>query len=168
MARQKVGIVFQQFNLFPHMSVLDNITLAPRKVLGHGTAAAQGAALELLDRFGLSDKARDYPDRLSGGQQQRVAIVRALAMKPEAILFDEVTSALDPLLVGEVLDVIRELKSEGMTIVMATHEMGFAREVADRVCFLSDGQVLEQGPPEQIFGQPHHEVTRAFLARVSQ
>lgn len=167
-ARQKVGIVFQQFNLFPHMSVLDNITLAPRKVLGHGTAAAQGAALELLDRFGLSDKARDYPDRLSGGQQQRVAIVRALAMKPEAILFDEVTSALDPLLVGEVLDVIRELKSEGMTIVMATHEMGFAREVADRVCFLSDGQVLEQGPPEQIFGQPHHEVTRAFLARVSQ
>lgn len=168
LARQKVGIVFQQFNLFPHMSVLDNITLAPRKVLGLGTAAAQGAALELLDRFGLSDKAREYPDRLSGGQQQRVAIVRALAMKPEAILFDEVTSALDPLLVGEVLDVIRELKSEGMTIVMATHEMGFAREVADRVCFLSDGQVLEQGPPEQIFGQPHHELTRAFLARVSR
>jgi polar amino acid transport system ATP-binding protein len=167
-ARQKVGIVFQQFNLFPHMSVLDNVTLAPRKVLGHGTAAAQGAALELLDRFGLSDKAREYPDRLSGGQQQRVAIVRALAMKPEAILFDEVTSALDPLLVGEVLDVIRELKSEGMTIVMATHEMGFAREVADRVCFLSDGQVLEQGPPEQIFGQPRRELTRAFLARVSR
>lgn len=167
-ARQKVGIVFQQFNLFPHMSVLDNITLAPRKVLGQDSSRSQEAARELLDRFGLADKALDYPDRLSGGQQQRVAIVRALAMKPEAMLFDEVTSALDPLLVGEVLDVIRELKSEGMTIVMATHEMDFAREVADRVCFLSEGEVLEQGPPQQIFGQPREQLTRAFLSRVSR
>jgi polar amino acid transport system ATP-binding protein len=165
-ARQRVGIVFQQFNLFPHMSVLDNITLAPRKVLKSGRSEAETSARELLDRFGLLAKAEDYPDRLSGGQQQRVAIVRALAMKPEAMLFDEVTSALDPLLVGEVLDVIRELKSEGMTIVMATHEMDFAREVADRVCFLADGQVLEHGPPGQIFGEPREELTRAFLARI--
>ncbi len=165
-ARQRVGIVFQQFNLFPHMSVLDNVTLAPRKVLKSGRSEAESSARELLDRFGLLAKADDYPDRLSGGQQQRVAIVRALAMKPEAMLFDEVTSALDPLLVGEVLDVIRELKSEGMTIVMATHEMDFAREVADRVCFLADGQVLEQGAPSQIFGEPREELTRAFLARI--
>jgi polar amino acid transport system ATP-binding protein len=165
--RTRVGIVFQQFNLFPHMSVLDNITLAPRKVLGRSKPDAEAEARELLERFGLSDKADDYPDRLSGGQQQRVAIVRALAMKPELMLFDEVTSALDPLLVGEVLDVIRELKSEGMTIVMATHEMAFAREVADQVCFLHEGRILEQGPPEQVFGAAHEPQTRAFLARVS-
>ncbi len=167
-ARQKVGIVFQQFNLFPHMSVLENITLAPRKVLGQSKDVAESSAGDLLERFGLSDKAHDYPDRLSGGQQQRVAIVRALAMKPEAMLFDEVTSALDPLLVGEVLDVIRELKTEGMTIIMATHEMDFAREVADRVCFLAHGQVLEQGPPQELFSAPQQDLTRAFLARVSR
>jgi polar amino acid transport system ATP-binding protein len=166
--RKRVGIVFQQFNLFPHMSVLDNVTLAPRKVLGMKRADADEAARGLLDRFGLLDKADDYPDRLSGGQQQRVAIVRALAMKPEVMLFDEVTSALDPLLVGEVLDVIRELKDEGMTIVMATHEMGFAQEVADRVCFLHDGQVLEQGPPAELFADPVEEQTRAFLERVAR
>ncbi len=166
--RQKIGIVFQQFNLFPHMSVVDNITLAPRKVLGISTSQAQASARELLERFGLLHKADDYPDRLSGGQQQRVAIVRALAMRPQAMLFDEVTSALDPLLVGEVLDVIRELKSEGMTIVMATHEMGFAREVADRVCFLADGRVLEQGPAQEFFAEPRHDQTKAFLARVSR
>ena len=166
--RKRVGIVFQQFNLFPHMSVLDNVTLAPRKVLGMKRADADEAARGLLDRFGLLDKADDYPDRLSGGQQQRVAIVRALAMKPEVMLFDEVTSALDPLLVGEVLDVIRELKDEGMTIVMATHEMGFAQEVADRVCFLHDGRVLEQGPPATLFADPVEEQTRAFLERVAR
>ena len=166
--RKRVGIVFQQFNLFPHMSVLDNVTLAPRKVLGMKRADADEAARGLLDRFGLLDKADDYPDRLSGGQQQRVAIVRALAMKPEVMLFDEVTSALDPLLVGEVLDVIRELKDEGMTIVMATHEMGFAQDVADRVCFLHDGRVLEQGPPAELFADPVEEQTRAFLERVAR
>ena len=166
--RKRVGIVFQQFNLFPHMSVLDNVTLAPRKVLGMKRADADEAARGLLDRFGLLDKADDYPDRLSGGQQQRVAIVRALAMKPEVMLFDEVTSALDPLLVGEVLDVIRELKDEGMTIVMATHEMGFAQEVADRVCFLHDGRVFEQGPPAELFADPVEEQTRAFLERVAR
>ncbi len=158
--RKRVGIVFQQFNLFPHMSVLDNVTLAPRKVLHTSRGAAEGSARELLQRFGLLEKADDYPDRLSGGQQQRVAIVRALAMKPEVMLFDEVTSALDPLLVGEVLDVIRELKDEGMTIVMATHEMGFAQEVADRVCFLHEGRVLEQGPPAQLFGAPQQAQTQ--------
>jgi len=167
-ARRRVGIVFQQFNLFPHMTVLDNVTLAPRKVLGAGRSHAETAARELLGRFGLEDKADDYPDRLSGGQQQRVAIVRALAMKPQVMLFDEVTSALDPLLVGEVLDVIRELKQEGMTIVMATHEMGFAQEVADRVCFLDGGKVLEQAPPAELFGSPKHETTRSFLARVAR
>ena len=166
--RQRVGIVFQQFNLFPHMSVLQNVTLAPRKVLGKSASAADAAAMELLQRFGLAEKAKDYPDRLSGGQQQRVAIVRALAMKPEVMLFDEVTSALDPLLVAEVLDVIRELKSEGMTIVMATHEMGFAQEVADRVCFLDGGRVLESGTPDDLFGSPQHEATRLFLARVAR
>ncbi|MEZ5186511.1 MAG: amino acid ABC transporter ATP-binding protein [Candidatus Nanopelagicales bacterium] len=166
--RQRVGIVFQQFNLFPHMSVIDNVTLAPRKVQGQSRSRAQDAARELLARFGLADKADDYPDRLSGGQQQRVAIVRALAMKPEVMLFDEVTSALDPLLVGEVLDVIRELKQEGMTIVMATHEMGFAQEVADRVCFLDGGTVLEEAPPALLFGSPQHATTRSFLARVAR
>ena len=161
--RQRVGIVFQQFNLFPHMTVLENITLAPRKVSHVPAAQAKDQARELLARFGLLEKADEYPDRLSGGQQQRVAVVRALAMRPEVMLFDEVTSALDPLLVGEVLDIIRELKNEGMTIVMATHEMDFAREVADRVCFLADGVVLEEGPPEQMFTRPKHERTRAFL-----
>lgn len=164
---QRVGIVFQQFNLFPHMSVLENVTLAPRKVLGMSKEQARTHARELLTRFGLGEKADDYPDRLSGGQQQRVAVVRALAMKPEVMLFDEVTSALDPLLVAEVLDIIRELKSEGMTIVMATHEMDFARDVADRVCFLADGVVLEQGTPEYMFSRAQDERTRAFLARVT-
>jgi polar amino acid transport system ATP-binding protein len=166
--RQRVGIVFQQFNLFPHMSVLHNVTLGPRKVLKTPRDQAEQQARDLLERFGLLEKAGDFPDRLSGGQQQRVAVVRALAMKPELMLFDEVTSALDPLLVGEVLDVIRELKAEGMTIVMATHEMGFAQEVADRICFLCDGVVLEQGPPDRIFGAAEHARTRAFLARVGR
>jgi polar amino acid transport system ATP-binding protein len=164
--RRRVGIVFQSYNLFPHMTVLDNITLAPRKVGRVGAEQARSEALALLDRFGLAGKAADYPDRLSGGQAQRVAIVRALAMQPELMLFDEITSALDPLLVGEVLDAVRELKHGGLTIVMATHEMGFAREVADRVCFLHDGVVREQGPPEQVFNDPREPQTREFLARV--
>jgi len=164
--RRRIGIVFQSYNLFPHMTVLDNVTLAPRKVVGVAAGQARQEALALLDRFGLAAKAGEYPDRLSGGQAQRVAIVRALAMQPELMLFDEITSALDPLLVGEVLDAVRELKLGGLTIVMATHEMGFAREVADRVCFLSDGVVLEQGPPEQIFNAPREQATRDFLARV--
>ncbi len=164
--RKKVGIVFQSYNLFPHISVLDNVTLAPRRVLKHDRAESEGAAMALLARFGLADKANEYPDRLSGGQQQRVAIVRALAMEPELMLFDEITSALDPVLVGEVLDVIRELKSEGMTMVLATHEMAFAREVSSQVAFLDGGAVCETGPPEQIFGESHNERTRAFLRRV--
>ncbi len=164
--RQKVGIVFQSYNLFPHLSVLDNITLAPRRVLKRHRTQAEDAALTLLERFSLADKAKEYPDRLSGGQQQRVAIVRALAMEPELMLFDEITSALDPVLVGEVLDVIRDLKSEGMTMVLATHEMGFAREVSTQVAFLDDGVVAEIGPPEQIFDQSHNERTYAFLSRV--
>ncbi|MCX6458793.1 MAG: amino acid ABC transporter ATP-binding protein [Actinobacteria bacterium] len=164
--RQRVGMVFQSFNLFPHMSVLGNITLAPRKVLGVSADEAEQRARDLLTRFGLEAKADDYPDRLSGGQQQRVAIVRALAMQPQAMLFDEVTSALDPELVGEVLDVIRGLKESGMTILMATHEMGFARDVADRVCFVDAGRVLESGPPAQVLGDPHEARTREFLARV--
>ena len=164
--RRRVGIVFQSYNLFPHMTVLDNVTLAPRKVVGVSAGQARDEARALLDRFGLAAKADEYPDRLSGGQAQRVAIVRALAMQPELMLFDEITSALDPLLVGEVLDSVRELKLGGLTIVMATHEMGFAREVADRVCFLSEGMVLEQGPPEQVFGAPRLPQTRDFLARV--
>ncbi len=164
--RRRVGIVFQSYNLFPHMTVLDNITLAPRKVVGVDASQAREEAMTLLDRFGLGAKAREYPDRLSGGQAQRVAIVRALAMQPELMLFDEITSALDPLLVGEVLDAVRELKHGGLTIVMATHEMGFAREVADRVCFLNDGIVLEQAPPEQFFTDPREQQTRDFLARI--
>ena len=148
------------------MSVLDNVTLAPRKVLHRPAEQARAAAVSLLDRFGLGAKADDYPDRLSGGQQQRVAIVRALAMEPELMLFDEVTSALDPLLVGEVLDAVRELKEGGLTILMATHEMGFAQEVADRVCFLDAGSVLEEGPPAVLFSAPREERTREFLARV--
>jgi polar amino acid transport system ATP-binding protein len=164
--RRRVGIVFQSYNLFPHMTVLDNVMLAPRKVLKTGASGAREEALTLLERFGLAAKADDYPDRLSGGQAQRVAIVRALAMQPELMLFDEITSALDPLLVGEVLDAVRELKTGGLTIVMATHEMGFAREVADRVCFLQDGIVREEGSPEEIFGSPQEPQTQEFLARV--
>ncbi len=164
--RQKVGLVFQSFNLFPHMTVLENVTLAPVKVAGLPKTQAHERARGLLGRFGLGEKTNEYPDRLSGGQQQRVAIVRALAMQPDLMLFDEVTSALDPELVGEVLDVIRDLKDSGMTILMATHEMGFAREVSDRVCFLHQGQVLESGPPEQLFGDPQQPRTREFLARL--
>ena len=164
--RRRVGIVFQSYNLFPHMTVLDNVTVAPRKVLRQPRSDAEDRARTLLGRFGLADKASEYPDRLSGGQQQRVAIVRALAMSPELMLFDEITSALDPLLVGEVLDAVRELKSEGLTILMATHEMSFARDVADRVCFLDRGVVCEEGPPQQVLGDPHEERTREFLARI--
>jgi polar amino acid transport system ATP-binding protein len=164
--RRRIGIVFQSYNLFPHMSVLDNVAIAPRKVLGRSKAESIHAAQTLLTRFGLEAKADEYPDRLSGGQAQRVAIVRALAMEPELMLFDEITSALDPLLVGEVLEAVRELKLSGLTLLMATHEMGFAREVADKVCFLKDGIVLEQGTPEVIFSAPEREETREFLARV--
>jgi len=164
--RRRIGIVFQAFNLFPHMSVLRNVTLGPRAVLGLTRADAEARARELLSRFGLADKAAEYPDRLSGGQQQRVAIVRALAMDPDLMLLDEVTSALDPELVAEVLEVIRELAAAGMTMVIATHEMGFAREIADRVCFLDDGVILEQGPPAEIFSAPHEPRTQQFLARI--
>ena len=164
--RRRVGIVFQAFNLFPHMSVLDNVTLGPRKALRLSRAEAEKRALELLGRFGLADRARDYPDRLSGGQQQRVAIVRALAMRPELLLLDEVTSALDPELVAEVLNVVRELAAGGMTMLIATHEMGFAREVAARVCFLDEGVILESGPPEQIFSAPREPRTQQFLQRI--
>jgi len=164
--RRGIGIVFQSFNLFPHMSVLDNITLAPRKALGQSKAEAQARADELLARFGLADKRDEYPDRLSGGQQQRVAIVRALAMQPGLMLLDEVTSALDPELVAEVLSVIRELATEGMTMLIATHEMGFARDVAHRVCFLDAGVILEEGTPEQIFGAPREPRTQQFLQRI--
>ena len=164
--RRHIGIVFQAFNLFPHMTVLRNITLAPRKALGLSQSEAESRALELLTRFGLADKKDEYPDRLSGGQQQRAAIVRALAMKPEVLLLDEITSALDPELVAEVLDVIRELASEGMTMVIATHEMGFARDVADRVCFLDAGQILEEGPPQMMLSEPREERTQRFLQRI--
>ena len=164
--RQRIGIVFQAFNLFPHMTVLQNITLAPREVLKTDRATAEKRALGLLERFGLLDKRGEYPDRLSGGQQQRVAIVRALAMRPGVMLFDEVTSALDPELVAEVLSVIRELADEGMTMLIATHEMGFARDIADRVCFLDEGKILEEGPPERIFTSPEHPRTRQFLQRI--
>jgi polar amino acid transport system ATP-binding protein len=164
--RRRIGIVFQAFNLFPHRSVLANVTLAPRTVLGRSRADAEREALELLARFGLADKAREYPDRLSGGQQQRVAIVRALAMRPDLMLLDEVTSALDPELVAEVLGVIRELAQGGMTMLIATHEMGFARDIADRVCFLDAGVILEQGPPAEIFSRPREERTQQFLQRI--
>ncbi|CAB4933241.1 MAG: ATP-binding cassette domain-containing protein [Actinobacteria bacterium] len=164
--RRRIGIVFQSYNLFPHMTVLDNIALAPCKVLGRGRAESAEQAKVLLARFGLESKSGEYPDRLSGGQAQRVAIIRALAMEPEIMLFDEITSALDPLLVGEVLDAVRELKAGGLTIVMATHEMTFARDVADQVCFLHDGVVLEQGPPAQIFGEPMQPQTQQFLSRL--
>src|SRR5206468_3204088 len=152
--RRHIGIVFQAFNLFPHMSVMQNITLAPVKVLNLSRRAAEKEASELLRRFGLLDKKDEYPDRLSGGQQQRAAIVRALAMNPDIMLLDEITSALDPELVAEVLNVIRELAAQGMTMVIATHEMAFARDVAHRVCFLDDGRILEEGPPDRIFSEP--------------
>ena len=164
--RRHIGIVFQNFNLFPHMTVLDNVTLGPRRVLRQARAEAEGRADALLARFGLVDKRDEYPDRLSGGQQQRVAIVRALAMDPSLLLLDEVTSALDPELIGEVLNVVRELADDGMTMVFATHEMGFARDVADRVTFLDDGLVLEEGPPEQILREPSQPRTREFLQRI--
>ncbi|HKH04690.1 MAG TPA: amino acid ABC transporter ATP-binding protein [Acidimicrobiales bacterium] len=164
--RQDVGIVFQSFNLFPHMTVLDNVTLAPRKVLGLPRKQADDRALLLLSRIGLDAKASEYPDRLSGGQQQRVAIVRALAMQPRLLLLDEITSALDPELVSEVLNIVRELAAEGMTMLLATHEMGFAREVSSKVCFLDEGVICEEGPPDQIFGDPQNERTRIFLKRI--
>ena len=164
--RRRVGIVFQSFNLFPHMSVLRNITLALTKVLDLAERDATARALELLNRFGLAEKAGVYPDQLSGGQQQRVAIIRALAMQPEVLLLDEITSALDPELVGEVLDVVRELKGSGITLLIATHEMAFAREISDRVCFLHAGTVAEIGAPSQIFSAPRDERTRQFLRRV--
>ena len=164
--RREIGIVYQSFNLFPHMTVLENVSLAPRKALGQSKAAAHEHASELLLQFGLADKAGAYPDSLSGGQQQRVAIVRALAMKPQLMLLDEITSALDPELVAEVLQVVRDLASEGMTMVIATHEMGFARDVAHRVCFLDAGVILEQGPPDQIFRHPQEARTQQFLQRI--
>ncbi len=164
--RRRIGIVFQAFNLFPHMTVLRNVTLAPRDVLKLPKAEAEARALELLRRFGLESRRDDYPDRLSGGQQQRVAIVRALAMRPDLMLLDEVTSALDPELVGEVLNVIRELAEGGMTMLIATHEMSFAREIAGRVCFLDDGLIVEEGPPTEIFAHPKQPRTRQFLERI--
>jgi len=164
--RRRIGIVFQSYNLFPHMSVLRNVTLGPMKALGRSRGQAEAEATELLARFGLADRRGDYPDRLSGGQQQRVAIVRALAMKPELMLLDEVTSALDPELVAEVLNVIREVAAGGMTMLIATHEMSFARDIANRVCFLDGGVILEQGPPAQIFTKPGEERTRQFLDRI--
>jgi polar amino acid transport system ATP-binding protein len=166
LVRRRIGIVFQAYNLFPHMNVLANVTLAPRLALHQRRGAAEEQARALLARFGLSDKVEAYPDHLSGGQQQRVAIVRALAMQPQLMLLDEVTSALDPELVSEVLDVIRELAAGGMTMLIATHEMGFARDIATRVCFLDEGVILEQGPPEQMFGAPRQPRTQQFLQRI--
>ncbi|ERM00757.1 arginine ABC transporter ATP-binding protein [Brucella intermedia 229E] len=165
--RREIGIVFQGYNLFPHMTVMENVTLGPTKVLGMPVKEAQEKGLALLARIGLDHKAKEYPDRLSGGQQQRVAIVRALLMDPTLLLLDEITSALDPELVSEVLDIVRDLAKKGMTMVLATHEMGFAREVADKVCFLQNGKVYEEGPPSQIFGNPQGgERTQAFLKRI--
>ncbi len=164
--RREVGIVFQSFNLFPHMTVLQNITLAPRRVLGLSRRQAEERADALLQRVGLYEKRKQYPDSLSGGQQQRVAIVRALAMRPKLLLLDEITSALDPELVAEVLNIVRELADEGMTMLLATHEMSFAREVSSRVCFLADGVICEQGPPEQMFTEPSDPRTQAFLKRI--
>ena len=166
--RKRIGIVFQAYNLFPHLTVLDNVTLAPRKVHGLSAADARERAVGLLDQFGLADKADVHPDRLSGGQQQRVAVVRALATRPSLLLLDEVTAALDPELVGEVLDILRKLAEEGTTMVLATHEMGFARDVATKVCFLDQGRVLEEGRPERIFTAPREDRTRQFLRRVLQ
>ncbi len=164
--RQRMGMVFQHFNLFPHMTILENMVLAPMKVKGVSRADAEKKALELLDRVGLKDRADAYPIQLSGGQKQRVAIVRALAMEPEVMLFDEPTSALDPEMVGEVLDVMKELAHEGMTMVVVTHEMGFAKEVGNRVLFMADGKLLEEGTPEEIFDHPKHERLKEFLAKV--
>ncbi|EYT60575.1 MULTISPECIES: amino acid ABC transporter ATP-binding protein [Microbacterium] len=164
--RARIGVVFQHFNLFPHLTVLDNVTLAAVRVHGMRKTEARAQARELLDTLGLGAKADEYPDRLSGGQQQRVAIVRAVLTQPEVLLLDEITSALDPQLVGEVLDLVRQLKQQGATIVMATHEMSFAREVADRIVFLEHGVVVEQGPPSQVFDAPQHAATAEFLARV--
>jgi polar amino acid transport system ATP-binding protein len=164
--RRQIGIVFQSFNLFPHMTVMENITLAPRKARHLSRAEAAGQARELLKRIGLVDKADEFPDRLSGGQQQRVAIVRALAMNPKLMLLDEITSALDPQLVADVLNLVRELAEVGMTMIIATHEMSFAREVADKICFLDSGRILEEGPPAEIFTSPREARTREFLARV--
>ncbi len=163
--RQRIGMVFQSYNLFPHMTAAENVMLAPRRIRGLAREALLPEITALFTRFGLADRMDRYPDQLSGGQQQRVAIVRALAMRPEVMLFDEITSALDPQLVGEVLDVLRLLKAEGMTQVIATHEMAFAREAADKVCFLKDGRIVEEGPPAQIFGAPRQPETRAFLER---
>lgn len=163
--RRHVGMVFQSYNLFPHLSVLDNVTLGPRRVLKVARADAEAEARELLARIGLEEKADDYPDRLSGGQQQRVAIARSLAMKPQLLLLDEVTSALDPELVGEVLDLIGDLANQGMTMLIATHEMGFAREVADTICYLEDGRIVEQGTPSQVLDNPSHGSTQRFLNR---
>ena len=164
--RRRIGIVFQAFNLFPHMSVLGNVTLAPRLALHTPRAQAESEATTLLERFGLADKRNDFPDRLSGGQQQRVAIVRALAMRPDLMLLDEVTSALDPELVAEVLEVIRELAAGGMTMLIATHEMSFARDIADRICFLDAGVILEQGPPAELLSAPREPRTQQFLQRI--
>lgn len=164
--RQRIGMVFQSYNLFPHMTALDNALLAPRRITGKSKSVLRPEIEEMFARFGLADRMLHYPDQLSGGQQQRVAIIRALAMRPEIMLFDEITSALDPELVGEVLDVLRDLRAQGMTMVLATHEMGFARELADKVCFLDQGRILEDGTPEQIFESPKEERTKAFLSRV--
>ena len=164
--RERLGMVFQNFNLFPHMTVLDNVTLAPVKVKGKNRAEAEESALKILETVGLSDKAASFPASLSGGQKQRVAIARALAMEPEVMLFDEPTSALDPEMVGEVLNVMKRLAEEGMTMVIVTHEMGFAREVADRVLFIDQGVVMEQGTPEELFGAPKNERTKSFLSKV--
>lgn len=164
--RRRIGMVFQNFNLFPHMSVQDNITLSPIRTLGVNKTLAHSKALELLERFGLADKINAFPDQLSGGQQQRVAIVRALAIEPEVLLLDEITSSLDPELVGEVLDVVRELKTSGMTLVLATHEMGFARDISDLVCMLDGGHIIEQGQPAQVFSAPKSERAQQFLERI--
>jgi polar amino acid transport system ATP-binding protein len=164
--RKRIGIVFQSYNLFPHMTVLNNITLAPRKVHGINRKEAEEQARELLSLFGLQEQAESYPDRLSGGQQQRVAIVRAMATIPDVMLLDEVTAALDPELIGGVLNIIRDLKNDGMTMVIVTHEMGFARDVADRVCFLDEGRIVEEGEPAKLFTRPEHVRTRQFLQRI--
>ncbi len=163
--RARIGMVFQSYNLFPHMTAIENVMLAPRRVRKQSREELRPEVEALFDRFGLADQMGKFPDQLSGGQQQRVAIVRALAMRPEVMLFDEITSALDPQLVGEVLDVLRALKNDGMTMILATHEMSFAREAADKVCFLKDGRILEEGPPEQVFGAPKTKEAQAFLAR---
>lgn len=164
--RRRIGMVFQNFNLFPHMSVMENIVLSPTRTLGISKVVAHAKAMELLQRFGLSDKADSYPDQLSGGQQQRVAIVRALAIEPEVLLLDEITSSLDPELVGEVLDVVRELKASGMTLILATHEMGFARDTSDVVCVLDGGHIIEQGTPAQVFTAPQSERAQQFLQSI--